>query len=180
MFLWFGFNVDLREKLLYTFTLNLIFYYFFKILFIYFQREGKGGREGQKHQCVVASGVPPTGHLAHNSGMCPDWESNPSLHSPVLNPLSHASQGLHLLKKNFFFIYTQGHAYWFQREREEGREREREKERERNTSARNIYQLPLTCGLTRNQPAVFSFMGQCFNPLSHTGQGSCYLLIWVF
>ena len=33
-------------------------------------------REGEKHQCVVASHVPPTGDLACNPGMCPDWESN--------------------------------------------------------------------------------------------------------
>ena len=38
--------------------------------------EGKGRREGEKHQCVVASHTPPTGDLAHNPGMCPDWESN--------------------------------------------------------------------------------------------------------
>ena len=36
-----------------------------------------GEREGEKHQCVVASHVPPTGDLAcHNPGMCPDWELN--------------------------------------------------------------------------------------------------------
>ena len=32
--------------------------------------------EGEKHQCVVASQVLPTGDLAHIPGMCPDWESN--------------------------------------------------------------------------------------------------------
>ena len=31
---------------------------------------------GKKHQCVVASCAPPTGDLARNPGMCPDWESN--------------------------------------------------------------------------------------------------------
>ena len=31
---------------------------------------------GEKHQCVVASPTPPTGDLAGNTGMCPDWESN--------------------------------------------------------------------------------------------------------
>ena len=36
----------------------------------------EGEREGEKHQCVVASQVSPTGDLAHNPGMCPDWESN--------------------------------------------------------------------------------------------------------
>ena len=36
----------------------------------------EGEREGEKHQCVVASMHPTTGDLAHNRGMCPDWESN--------------------------------------------------------------------------------------------------------
>ena len=33
-------------------------------------------RKGEKHQCVAASHVPPTGDLACNPVMCPDWESN--------------------------------------------------------------------------------------------------------
>ena len=32
--------------------------------------------EGEKHQCVVASHAPPSGSLACNLDMCPDWESN--------------------------------------------------------------------------------------------------------
>ena len=36
----------------------------------------EGEREGEKHQCVVASRAPPTGDVACNPGMCPDWESN--------------------------------------------------------------------------------------------------------
>ena len=32
---------------------------------------------GGKHQCVVASCMPPTGNLAQNPGMYPEWESNP-------------------------------------------------------------------------------------------------------
>ena len=44
--------------------------------FVYFLEKGEGGeKEGEKHQCVV-SHAPPTGDLAHNPGMCPDWESN--------------------------------------------------------------------------------------------------------
>ena len=35
-----------------------------------------GEREGEKHQCVVASRTPPTGDPAHIPGMCPDWELN--------------------------------------------------------------------------------------------------------
>ena len=54
--------------------------YFLKILFIYFYvfilqgREGE--REGEKHQCVVASRMPCTGDLACSPGMFPDGESN--------------------------------------------------------------------------------------------------------
>ena len=45
-------------------------------LFIFRERGREGEREGEKHQCVVASRAPPTGDLAHNPGMCPDCESN--------------------------------------------------------------------------------------------------------
>ena len=50
--------------------------FFKKDLFIFKRGEGEGEREGEKHHCVVASCVHPTGDLAHNPGMCPDWESN--------------------------------------------------------------------------------------------------------
>ena len=36
----------------------------------------EGEREGEKHQCMVASCMSPTGDLAHNPGMYPDWELN--------------------------------------------------------------------------------------------------------
>ena len=36
----------------------------------------EGEREGEKHQCMAASRTPPTGDLACNPGMRPDWESN--------------------------------------------------------------------------------------------------------
>ena len=36
----------------------------------------EGEREGEKHQCVIASHMPLTGDLAHNPGVCPDWEAN--------------------------------------------------------------------------------------------------------
>ena len=59
------------------------------------ERGRKGEREGEKHQCVVASHVPLVGDLACNPGMCPDWESNwrRLVCRPVFNPLSHTSQG---------------------------------------------------------------------------------------
>ena len=52
--------------------------YFFKknYLFIFRERGREEEREGEKHQCVVASHVAPTQDLAHNPGVCPDWESN--------------------------------------------------------------------------------------------------------
>ena len=49
---------------------------FFKILLFIFRDGGKEGeREGEKHRPVV-SYMSPTRNLAHNPGMCPDWELN--------------------------------------------------------------------------------------------------------
>ena len=49
------------------------------ILFIFIERGREGEREGEKHQCVVASHTPPTGHLVCNPDMRPDWELNRQL-----------------------------------------------------------------------------------------------------
>ena len=54
---------------------------FFLKYFIYLfldggERKEKEEREAEKHPCVVASSALPTGDLAHNPGMRPDWESN--------------------------------------------------------------------------------------------------------
>ena len=67
---------------------------FFLRFYLFISRER--GREGEKYQCMVTSGVVPTGDVAHNPGMCPDWESNqrPFGLQPTLNPLSYTSQGL--------------------------------------------------------------------------------------
>ena len=51
-----------------------IFYFFKDFIYLFFER-GKGKDRG-KHLHVVASHVPPTGNMAHNPGMCPDWGSN--------------------------------------------------------------------------------------------------------
>ena len=53
-----------------------MYLYLFKKDFIYLflERGGEGEREGEKHQCVVASHMFPTGDLAHNPSMCPDWK----------------------------------------------------------------------------------------------------------
>ena len=45
-------------------------------LFIFREKGREGEREGEEHQCVVASHMPPTGDLAHSPSMCPNWESN--------------------------------------------------------------------------------------------------------
>ena len=48
-----------------------LFILFLKILFIFREKGREGEREGEKHHCVVASHMPPTGDLALNLGMCP-------------------------------------------------------------------------------------------------------------
>ena len=57
-------------------SLNIWSQVLFKKLFKRFYLLLERGREGEKRQCVVASSAPPTGDLAHNPGMYPDWESN--------------------------------------------------------------------------------------------------------
>ena len=59
-------------------TMILFFYLLlFRFSLLIFREKGREGqREVEKHQCVVASRTPPTGDLACNTGMCPDWESN--------------------------------------------------------------------------------------------------------
>ena len=71
-------------------------FFFLKISFIFRQRGREGEREGGKHQCVVASPIPPTGDLALKSKHVPytgNWTSDLSVHKLALNPLSHTSQG---------------------------------------------------------------------------------------
>ena len=50
--------------------------FFLRFYLFIFREEKEGEREGEKHLCVVASRMPPTGDLAYNPGMCPDWELN--------------------------------------------------------------------------------------------------------
>ena len=63
--------------------LSIIKWFFFKIVFILLLERGKGREKERErnsnvqeiHQLFV-SHTPPTGDLACNPGMCPDWESN--------------------------------------------------------------------------------------------------------
>ena len=49
---------------------------FFLRFYLCFLERREGERMGEKHQCMVASYMPPSGDLPHNPGMCPDWEPN--------------------------------------------------------------------------------------------------------
>ena len=51
---------------------------YLKILFIYFQTEGKRGRKRGRRTpvCGCLLHAPHAGDLAQNPGMCPDWELN--------------------------------------------------------------------------------------------------------
>ena len=50
---------------------------FFNRLHLFILERGREReREGEKHQCVVASHGPPLGDLTCNPGLCPDWELN--------------------------------------------------------------------------------------------------------
>ena len=71
-------SATLKNGLLNSVDLLFSICIFIKILFIYLflERRREGGREGEKHVCVVASLAHRTGDLALNPGMSPDWESN--------------------------------------------------------------------------------------------------------
>ena len=55
----------------------LLFFKDFIYLFLERGREGEREREGEKHPCVVASCVSPTGDMASNPGMCPSLGIKP-------------------------------------------------------------------------------------------------------
>ena len=79
------------------------FMFFFPFLndFISLILEGKGERETSMCGCLSC---PPTGDLAHNPGMCPDWESNqgplaPQAGTQSTEPPARLSLGLKKKKK---------------------------------------------------------------------------------
>ena len=55
--------------------LACVLFFFLKILFIYFQREGKGGRGREPSMGKRNTSISCFLHLARNPGMCPDLES---------------------------------------------------------------------------------------------------------
>ena len=82
-------------------------------LFIYFYREGKGGRKRGRETSMfllhdvslamflVASCMPPTGALACNPGMRPDWELN---HQPFASKASTQSIQPHQPELEFYIM----------------------------------------------------------------------------
>ena len=72
-----------------------MWFFFLDFIYLFLERGQGREKEEKKHQCVVASHIPPTWDLAQNPGMCPDWELNwqPFGSHAVLNPLSPTSQG---------------------------------------------------------------------------------------
>ena len=83
---------DEEQRILRQCETGTLFLFSFKdfIYFIFRERGREGEREGEKHQCVVASHVASPGDLACNPGMCPDWELNqrPFGSQPVLKGTS--------------------------------------------------------------------------------------------
>ena len=78
-------------------TVIVWFFSFLKnVIYSFLKRRERREKEEEKHKCVVASQAPPTGDLARNPGMCPEWASNwqQIFHRLALNPLSHTSQGI--------------------------------------------------------------------------------------
>ena len=67
--------------------------YFKDFIFIFREREGE--REGEKHQHVVASHVPPTRDPACNLGTRPDQEPNRFGSQPFSSQASTQSTGPH-------------------------------------------------------------------------------------
>ena len=54
----------------------MVTFFFLKRYFIFRERRKEGESKGEKHQCVVISYMHPTGDMAGNPGMCPNWELN--------------------------------------------------------------------------------------------------------
>ena len=46
------------------------------LIYLFSERGREGEREGEKHQCVVASHMPPTGAWPVTPACALDWESN--------------------------------------------------------------------------------------------------------
>ena len=119
-------------------------------LFIFRERGREGEREGEKHQCVVASCAPPTGEQACTTDDCPDWESNQwpfasQSGSQSTEPYQPGQNSLTLTERISHF-YPHLRIFYFNAFRERGRERKKINVRERS-----INLLPSICTWTRDE-----------------------------
>ena len=64
-------------------------------IYLFLERRERKEKEKERNNNVWLPLVPHTGDLAHNTSMCPDWESNqqPFGSQPMLNPPHYTSQG---------------------------------------------------------------------------------------
>ena len=74
---------------------NIISFFFKDFIYLFLERGERREKERERNINVWLPHGPPTGDLAHNPGMCPDWELNQSPFGLqfTLNPLSHTRQG---------------------------------------------------------------------------------------
>ena len=73
-------QLRLLDKMAISCSVLILISYFLKIFYLFLER-GEGRKRERNINAweiyrSIASRVPPTGHLACNPGMCPDWESN--------------------------------------------------------------------------------------------------------
>ena len=70
-------------------------FFFRDFIYLFLERRREGEREGEKHQCVVASSTPPAGDLAQTQACALTGNRTRDLlvRSLALSPLSHTSQG---------------------------------------------------------------------------------------
>ena len=117
------------------------FFLFFKdCIYLLLERGREREREGEKHQCVVASWASPTGETRPATQACAltgNQTGNPLACRPALNPLRHTSQGykfsfVNVLPLSFVHLFNSlWRIYSLILEREERRETSM---RERKTS----------------------------------------------
>ena len=91
-----------RISIVHLTCLLSLFNFFKDFIYLILERGREGERKGDKHQCVVFSLMPPTGDLAHNPGMWPDWELN---QRPFGSQASIQSTEAHQPGLIFFLMY---------------------------------------------------------------------------
>ena len=110
---------------------------------------------------MVVPHVSPTGDLARNPGMCPDWEP--------FDLQAHRAQSIELYQTGQFIYFLKiFHLFIF---------RERGREGGKTSMWRYIYQLPLARSQLGTWPATqacaLSVRRPALSPPSHTSQGLC-------